>query len=171
MEDADEGTDNVVGIAIPTQIAAVDRALDQGEKCAVNQAARAFDEANGAARDGVHGGKNELFLGYMVDKKKHPGSKSFKRRHRSGEALPGCRELFDFASVNGFDQGVAGGKVPIKRAWADVRTAGNVVERSLGSVLGKCVPGDLKDALAVPLRIRPWLARSRRWRELLFRHT
>ncbi len=171
MEDADERADEVIGIGICTEIAAVDRALDQGNERAVDQAARAFDEAHGAARNGIHGGKDQLFAGHVVYEEKHPGSERFERRHRSGEALPRCGQLFDFAPVDSFDQGVSGGKVTVECAWADVRMAGDVVERSLGSVPGECEPGNLKDALAVALCIRAGLAFGRRWRGPLFRHT
>ena len=81
----------------------------------MDMAARAFDEAHGATRNGVHGGKDEPFAGHMVDEEEHPGSKSFERRHCHGEALPGCSKFFDFATVNGFDQGIAGRKVTVER--------------------------------------------------------
>ena len=116
MEDADEGTDEVIGIGILTESAAVYGALDQGNECAVDDAASAFDEAQGAARHSIHGGKDELFAGHVIDEEKHPGSQSFERRHRCGEALPGASQFFNFASVDGFDQGVAGGKVTVESA-------------------------------------------------------
>lgn len=146
MEDADEGADEVMGISVRTEVAAVDRVLDQSDEGVVNEAARAFDEAQGAARHGVHGGKNELFAGHMVNKEKHPGAKRIQRRHGRSKALPGGSQFFNFVAVKSFDQGVASGKVTIQSAWANMRTAGNVVERSLSSMPGKYEPGDLKNA-------------------------
>jgi len=70
-------------------------------------------------------------MSYVIDEQKHPGSKSFERRHRDDKVLPGCSQFFNFAAVDSFDQGVACGKVTVKRAWADVRAAGDVVKRSL----------------------------------------
>ena len=163
VEDTDESTNEVVGIGFCTEIAAVDRALHQDNECAVDETARAFDEAHGAARNSVHGGKDELFAGHVVDEEKHPASESFQRRHRGGEAPPGCRQLFDFAPVNSFDQGVSGGKVTVERAWADCRLTRDVVEGSFSSVAGEGQPGNLKDALAVALRIRAGLACGGRW--------
>ena len=171
MKDTDEGTDEVTGIGICAEVAAVDRALHQGNECAVDETARAFEEAHGAARNSIHGGKDELFTGHVVDEEKHPGAESCERRHGDGEALPGCSQLFDFAPVDRFDQGVPGGKVAVERAWADGRLAGDVIECSFGSVPGEGQPGNLEDALAVALRIGAGLACGRRGQGLLFRHT
>jgi hypothetical protein len=50
----------------------------------------------------------------VVDEEKHPGAKRFKRRRGDCEALFGCRKLFDFVKVEGFDEVVASGKVAIE---------------------------------------------------------
>ena len=98
------------------------------------------------------------------------------RRASSGglvgrEAPAGCSQFFDLAAIDGFDQGVAGGKVTVERAWADARLAGDVVECSFGAVPGKGVPGNLEDALTVALRVGAGLAWERRRQRLRFRHT
>ena len=171
VEDADEGADEVVGVGLGAKIAAVDSALDEGDEGAVDEAARAFDEAHGAAGDGVHGGDDEHLAGDVVDEEQHPGAEGFERRHGGGEALCGCGELFDFAAVDGFDESVAGGEVAIERAGADAGLAGDVVEAGGAAVAGEDVFGDLKDALAVALRVRAGLAGGRRWgRRRLFWH-
>ena len=116
MKDADEGADNVVWLSIGTEIAAADGPLDQGEKSAVDMSACSFDEAHGATGNRVHDRKDQALAGHVVDEEKHPGSKSVEGRHGGGETLPGSCQLFDFAAVDGFDQGVAGGEMAVERA-------------------------------------------------------
>ena len=128
MKDTDEGANEVVRLCVGAQIAAANGALHQGEKCAVDEAARAFDEAHGATRDGVHGGEDKRFVGHVIDQEKHPGAESFERGLRGGEAARSCGELFDFGAVDGLDQVVAGGKVTVERSGADAGLAGDVVE-------------------------------------------
>ncbi len=168
MEDADEGTDKVIGVDIGAEIAARDSALDGGDEGAVDQRARAFDEAHGAAGDGIHRGNDERFGGDVVDEEQHPGAERFERRQVGGEALLGGGKLFHFAAVDGFDQGVAGGKVAVERARADAGLAGDIVEARGGAVAGEDLLGNLKDALAVALGIGARLAGG--WRWFLFRH-
>jgi hypothetical protein len=162
VKDTDEGADEVVRFRIRTQIATADGALNQIEKYALNKAACAFNEAHGAARYRIHGGKDELFVGHMVDEQKHPRAESVERRHRGGEAPASRRQLFDFATVDRLNQSVAGRKVTIKRAWADAGLAGDVVKCSSGSIPAKDEPRNLEDALAVALRIRTQFAKRRR---------
>ena len=73
-------------------------------------------------------GNDERLAGDVVDEQQHPGAQGFERRHGGGEALLGCGQLFDFAAIDRFDQGVAGGEVAIERAGADAGLAGDVVE-------------------------------------------
>jgi hypothetical protein len=117
VEDAHEDTDEVVGVGVGAEIAAGDGALDGGYEGGVDERAGAFEEAHGTAGDGVHRGNDEPFSGDMVDEEKHPGAKRFKRRQGGSEALFGCRKLFDFAAVDGFDEVVL-------RARCDGRYAG-----------------------------------------------
>jgi hypothetical protein len=123
-----------------------------------------------AACDGIHGRDDEPFCGDMVDEEKHPRAERFKRWHGGGEALLGCGKLFDFAAVDGFDKGVAGGKVAVERAGANAGLAGDIVEAGGGAVAGEDLFRDLKDALAVALGISAGLSGGRRRHELLFRH-
>ena len=171
MEDAHEGTGEVVGVSIGEEIAAGDGAPDSGYEGGMDQRARAFDEAHGAAGDSVHRWNDQRLGGYVVDEEQHPGAEGFERRHGGGEALLGSGELFNFAAVNSFDEGVASWEVAIERAGADAGLAGDVVETGGGSVAGEDLFGDFKDALAVALSICAGLAGWLRWRELLFWHT
>ncbi len=159
MEHPDQRPDEVSGIGIGTQIAAVNRALNQVQKCAVDDSARAFDEAQGSARDGIHGGNNQPFVGHMVDKEKHPRAQGRKRRHGGRKARSSLSQFFHFAAVDGLNQIVPRRKVTVERTWPDARLPRDVVERSLGSVPGEGALGNLQDALTIALRIRAWLAR------------
>ncbi len=116
MKNADEGADEVIRVGIGTEIAAVDGSLNQGEKGGVDVSARAFNEAYGAAGNRVHDGKDQGLAGDMVDEEQHPGSKSVEWRHGDGKIMPSCCQLFDFATIDGFNQGVAGREMPVKRA-------------------------------------------------------
>ena len=163
MEDAHEGTHEVVGVGVRAEIAAVDGALDGGYEGGVDERAGAFEEAHGAAGDGVHGGNDEPFCGDVVDEEEHPGTERFKRRHGGGEALFGGGKLFDFAAVDGFDEIVAGWEVAIEGGVADAGSAGDVVEARSCSIAGENLPGYLKDALAVARRVGAGLAGGLGW--------
>ncbi len=89
VEDAYEGTDEVIGIGVGAEMAAGDCALDQGDEGGVDEASGAFHKPGGAAGDGVHGGEDELFLGYVIDEEKHPGPERFEGRQGVGEAVGG----------------------------------------------------------------------------------
>ncbi len=82
----------------------------------MDETARAIDEALGATRNGVHGRKDELLVGHVVNEEEHPGTEGFERRHVGREALARCREFFHFGTVDGFNQSVAGWKMTIERA-------------------------------------------------------
>jgi hypothetical protein len=170
MEDADEGTDEVIGVGVGAEITAGDGALDGGYEGDVDERAGAFHEPQGAACDGVHGGNDELFGGDVVDGEKHPGAERFERWHGGGEALFGCGKLFDFAAVDGFDEGVARWEVAIEGGVADAGSACDVVEARSCSIAGENFLGYLKDALAVALRVGAGFAGRRVWRKLLFLH-
>ena len=133
--------------------------------------ARAFDQAHRAAGDGVHGGNDELFGGHMVDEEKHPGAERFEWRHGGSEALFGGGKFFDFAAVDGFDEGVTSWEVAIERGVADAGSASDVVKARGSAIAREDLLGYLKDALAVALRVGAGFACRRRWGELLFRHT
>ena len=106
----------------------------------------------------------------MIDEEQHPGSERFQRRHGGGEALLGRCEFFNFAAIDGLDKCVPGREVTVERTGANAGLPGNIVEAGGSAVAGEDLFGDLKDALAVALGIGAGLA-SRRWRQLLFRHT
>lgn len=84
--------------------------------------------------------------------------------------LLGCGKLFDFAAINGLDEGVARGEMAIKGPRTNARVACNVVEAGGCAVARERLLGYLKDALAVALCIRTWLAGRRGWRKILLRH-
>jgi len=107
VEDADKRAEEVVRIGIRAQFAASDGAFDRRGEGSVNNTARAFDQSHRAARDGVHHRDDERFRGHMVDEEKHPRAKRFKWSQGSGETLLRCGKLFDFAAVDGLDEGVA----------------------------------------------------------------
>lgn len=136
MEDAHEGTDEVIGFGVGAEIAAGDGAPNGSHEGGVDERARAFDNAHGAAGNGVHGRDNESFGGHVVDEEKHPGAKRFKRRHGGSEALFSCRKLFDFAAVDGFDEVVASWEVAIEGGVANARSACDVVEARSCSIAG-----------------------------------
>jgi nucleoside-diphosphate-sugar epimerase len=106
VEDADERADEVVRISVFAQFAAGDGAFDRRDEGSLNETARAFDQSQRAARDGIHGRDDERFGGHMVDEEKHPGAERFNRWQGGGETLLGTSELFNFAAVDGFDEGV-----------------------------------------------------------------
>ena len=170
MEDANEGADKVVGVGVGPEIAAGDSAIDAGYEGGVDERARAFDEAHGAAGDGVHRRNDEPLAGHVVDKEQHPGAEGFERRHGRGEALLGGGEFFNFAAVDRFDEGVAAGEVAVQRARADGRLAGDIVEAGGGAIAGEDFLCDFKNALPVALRIGARLSARWEWRKLLFRH-
>src|SRR5580658_10163370 len=89
----------------------------------------------------------------MVNEEKHPGPEGFERRQSGGEALFGCRKLFDFAAVDGFDEAVASGEVAIEGGVADAGSACDVVEARGCSVAGENFLSYLKNALAVALGV------------------
>jgi hypothetical protein len=77
--------------------------------------------------------------------------------------LFGCRKLFDFAAVDGFDKVVAGWEVSIECGVTDAGSACDVVEARSCAIAGKNFLGYLKDALAVALRIGARFAGRRGW--------
>ena len=91
VKDTDKGADEVFRLRIGTQSAAVNSTLNQGEKRAVDETARTFDEAHGAARDGIHRRQNQSFVGHMVDEQKHPRAEGLERGSCGREAPAGCR--------------------------------------------------------------------------------
>lgn len=163
VEDADEGTDEVVRIRVRAKIAAGDGALNGGYEGVVNERAGAFDQSHRAARDGIHGRDDEPFAVDMVDEEKHPGAKRFNRRHGVSEALFGCRKLFDFAAIDSFDEDVASWKVAIEGGIADAGSACDIVEARSRSIAGENFLSYLKDALAVALRVGAGFAGWRGW--------
>ena len=86
----------------------------------------------------------------------------------SGKALPGGGELFDFAAIDRFDQGIAGREVAVERAGSNPGLTGDVIEAGARAVACEGLLGDLEDALAVALSIGAGLAGGRTGRELLF---
>jgi hypothetical protein len=136
----------------------------------VDERAGAFEQARGAAGDCVHGGDDEHFSGDVVDEETHPGAEGFEGRHGGGEALFGCGELFDFAAVDGFDEGVASWEVAIEGAGAKAGSAYDVVEARSGAVACKGLLGYFEDALAVAEGVGARLADGRGWRKLLLWH-
>lgn len=93
VEDADEGADEVVGVSVGAEIATRDGAVDGGYEGGADERSGAFDEAHGAARDGVHRGDDEPFCRDVVDEEQHPGTERFERLHGGGEALLGGGEF------------------------------------------------------------------------------
>jgi hypothetical protein len=71
VEDADEGTDEVVGVSVGAEITAADGALDGGYEGAVDERAGAFEQANGAASTVSMAGRMSFFSA-VVDEEKHP---------------------------------------------------------------------------------------------------
>ena len=67
VEDADQRTHEVIGVEVGAKIAAGDGALDGGDEGAVDQRARTFDKAHGAAGNGVHCGNDERLRGDVVN--------------------------------------------------------------------------------------------------------
>jgi hypothetical protein len=163
VEDADEGTDKVVGVGIGAEITTVDGAPDGGYEGGVDKRAGAFEEAHGAAGDGVQSGNDELFGGEVVDKEQHPGAEGFERRHGSGKPLLSGGEFFNFVAVDGFDEVVASWEVAIEGGVADAGSACDVVEARSSAIVGEDVLGYLKDALAVALRVGARSAGRRGW--------
>jgi hypothetical protein len=106
----------------------------------------------------------------MVDEEKHPGTKGFERRQGGGEARAGVSESFDFAAVDGFDEGVASWEVAIERAGADAGPARDVVEPRGCANAGEDLLGYFKDALTVSLRVGAGSSGGLRRRGLFFRH-
>jgi len=170
MEDAYEGTDEVIGVGVGAEIAAGDGALDGSYESGVDARTGAFHEPQGAACDCVHDGNDEHFSCNVVDEEKHPRSQRFKRWHGSSEALFGCCKLFDLAAVDGFDEVIASGEVAIQGGVADARSACDVVEARSCSIARENLFGYLKDALTVALRVGAGSSGGLRCRELLFRH-
>jgi len=170
MKDADQCTHEVVGVGVGAEVAAVDGAPDGGDERSMDERAGAFDKAHRAAGYGLHGRNDESFFSRAVDEEKHPGAESIEWRHGGSQALFRCRELFDFAAVDGCDEIVAGWEVPVECGIADARSACDVVEARSRSVAGENVFGHLKDALAVALRVSAGFAgRGRGWK-LFVRH-
>ena len=170
MKDADKRADEVVRVSVCAQFAASDSAFDRSDEGSVNETARAFDQSHRAARDGVHGRDDERFGSHMVDEEKHPGAERFKRRHGGSEALFRCGKLFNFAVVDGFDEGIASWEVAIEGGVADAGSACDVVEARSRAIAGENLLGYLKDALAVAFRIGAGFTGTRRWCELPFGH-
>jgi len=142
VEDADEGTNEVVRVGVRAEIAASDSAFNRGHEGGVDEGARAFHEAHGAAGDRVHRGNDEFLARNVVDEKQHPGAEGFERRHVGGEALLGGGEFFNFAAVDGSDEGIAGRKVAIERARTDACLASDIVKAGGSSVARKDLLGD-----------------------------
>lgn len=173
VKDPHERSDEIVWIGVCAQFAASDSARDQCDKGSVNKTARPFDQSHRAARDGVHSRDDEALGSNMVNKEKHPGTQRFKRRHGGREPLFGRGKLFNFAAVNGLDEGVARWEVPIEGTGTDAGPARDIVEARRRAIAGERFLRYLKDAGAVALRVGAWFAGWRGWRgwqKLLFRH-
>jgi hypothetical protein len=106
----------------------------------------------------------------VVNEDKHPGAERLERRQGGGEALFGFRKLFDFAAVDGFDEGIASWEMAIEGARANAGSACDVVEARSRAITGEDVLGYFKDAFAVARRVGAGFAGRRGWRKLLFRH-
>jgi hypothetical protein len=135
----------------------------------MDEIARAFHQPHRSAGDCFHRGQDELLLGYVVDEEKHPGAQGLERRHGGGKALFGGGKLLHFAAVDGFDESIAVGKVPVKRPGANAGLPGDVIEAGNGSFLGEDLFGDFENVLAISLRVGADFTCGRR-RGLLFRH-
>lgn|GEM_PF-6409543 len=171
MEDANEGTDKVVGVGVGAEIAAGDGALDGGYEGGVDERTGAFDEAHGATGDGVHRRDDEHFSGDVVDEEQHPGAQGFERRHRCCKALRSGGKFLNFAAIDGFDEGVARWKVPVQCPGTNLSPARNVVKARRRAIPREGLFGDFKDALAIMLRIGAEFACRRSGWELLLRHS
>jgi hypothetical protein len=161
VEDADERAKEVVRIGVRAQLSTGNGAFDRRDEGSVNETARAFDQSHRASRDGVHGRDDERFRGHMIDEEKHPNAERFKWWQSSGETLLGCGKLFDFAAVDGFDEGVARWKMAIEGGVSDSGSACNVVKARSCPIASEDFLGYLKDAFAITLRIGAGLAGRR----------
>ena len=162
VEDADEGTNEVVGVCVRAEITAGDGATNGGYEGGVDERTGAFEEACGTAGDGIHCWDDEALCSHMVNEEKHPGAERFERRHGSGKALFGRRELFDFAAVNGSDKVIASWEVTIEGGVANAGSACDVIEARRSSIAGEDLLGHVKDALTVALRVGAGFAGRRR---------
>jgi hypothetical protein len=71
------------------------------------------------------------------------------------ERVGGADERLDLADVDGLDQVVAGREVAVQRADADLRAAGDVLERRIGAVLRERVARRGQQRLVVPQGVGP----------------
>ena len=139
---ADEGAEQVAGVDIFAEVAAFDGAFDEGVDGGVDEAAGTFVEPGGAADNAVEGGSDDLLGGEVVDEEEHPGAEGVEGRKSGGEFAFGGGEFFDLGTIDGFDEGVAGGKVTVESAGSDLGLAGDVVEAGIGTVAGECFFSD-----------------------------
>lgn len=82
--------------------------------------------------------------------------------------LFGGGELLDFALEDSLDEGFAGGEMAVEGAGTDPGGAGDVFKTDACAFTGEELPGDVQDALAVPLGIGAGFATW--WRGIPYRH-
>ena len=72
------------------------------------------------------------------------------------------RQLSNFSTVHGFQQGVARGEVAIQGSRSDFSLPGNIVQAGVGARARERLLRDFQDALAVALgvsaRLRSWFS-------------
>ncbi len=113
MEDTDHGAKQIGGVKVSSHIAALFRMLHQFIDRSLDQAARTFIEPGRTSDNAVESGRNDVLCRDVVDKQQHPASQGFDRGHRRGELASSRGQLFHFTPVDGFDQRVSRGKMPI----------------------------------------------------------
>ena len=121
---------------------------------------RAFDQSGRSSRDGLQGWKNQPLACDVVDKEQHPDAERIDRGLGLEKMRGGRRELFDFFLIDGLDEHFARRKMPVQRARADARLAGNIVHGNCRPMLHKSLLSRSQDAHAILLRVGALLSRS-----------
>ena len=151
--DADERAEQVEGLEVLADIAALNRAFHQRINRAADLGFGSFVELRRAAGIGVQRRGDDVLGLDVVDEQLHPGAQGFQGRQTLGE-LPFRRgQLFYFGAIDRFDQRVAGRKMAIQSSRAHPRFFGNVVQAGAGAVAGEGLLGHFQHARAVALSV------------------
>jgi len=149
----DQRSKQVEGYEIVAYVAALDGALYQRINRALDQTARTLEEFRGASDETIQCGGYDLLRRNVVNEQQHPGSQCLNRGHGLGEFSLCHSQLFHFAPIDRFDQGVARGKVTIQSPRAHIRLFGNLVQAGVSAKTCKRLLRNLQNTLAVPQRI------------------
>jgi hypothetical protein len=89
----------------------------------------------------------------VVNKQQHPRTQRFNGRHGCSEPTLCSGQLFHFTPIDGFDEGVPGGKVTIQGSGSDTCLSRNIVQAGVGPLACKRLLCRFQDAPAVPLSV------------------